>query len=142
MFIFFLDWLFNISLRARSEVMMVSDQLDKLFKQAGAMLIIILAIYTLNIGFKTEIPKVRYLFDGHLIIIKVSYITYFDVWAFFCVLPIFFVIWEWTVTELMESMGKGATKKKIQKISSVIVATVYATFTISYWIFVIYNTHV
>ena len=71
-----------------------------------------------------------------------SYITYFDVWAFFCVLPIFFVIWEWTVTELMESMGKGATKKKIQKISSVIVATVYATFTIAYWIFVIYNTHV
>ena len=41
MFIFFLDWLFNISLRARSEVMMVSDQLDKLFKQAGAMLIIL-----------------------------------------------------------------------------------------------------
>ena len=29
--------------------------------------------------------------------VKVSYITYFDVWAFFCVLPIFFVIWEWTV---------------------------------------------
>ena len=32
------------------------------------------------------------------VIIKVSYITYFDVWAFFCVLPIFFVIWEWTVS--------------------------------------------
>ena len=38
--------------------------------------------------------------SGHITIsvtVKVSYITYFDVWAFFCVLPIFFVIWEWTV---------------------------------------------
>ena len=71
------------------------------------MLIIILAIYTLNIGFKTQIPKVItphqilcYYVSGHIAIsvtVKVSYITYFDVWAFFCVLPIFFVIWEWTV---------------------------------------------
>ena len=132
------------------------------------MLIIILAIYTLNIGFKTQIPKViklhlilYYYVSGHITIsvtVKVSYITYFDVWAFFCVLPIFFVIWEWTVlliqkhnisnhtwlkvTELMESMGKGETKKKIQNISFFLVPTVYATFTIAYWIFVLVNIEV
>ena len=87
------------------------------------------------------------------IAVKVSYITYFDVWAFFCVLPIFFVIWEWTVgttqpaisnmlfkvTELMESMGKGETKKKIQNISFFLVPIIYATFTVAYWIFVLLN---
>ena len=97
--------------------------------QAGSMLIIILAIYTINIGFKTQIPKVitqlckrlhvkdecvfsivifrMYIYDIIIsVIVKVSYITYFDVWAFFCVLPIFFVIWEWTV-----SNSKGPFKQ-------------------------------
>ena len=66
------------------------------------MLIILLAIYTLNIGFKNEIPKVV---TPHLLVkqkgkisdTQVSYITYFDVWAFFCVLPLFFLILVWTV---------------------------------------------
>merc|ERR550534_328593 len=114
MLIFFLDWLFNISMRAHSE--------------AGSMLIILLAIYTLNIGFKNEIPKV-------------SYITYFDVWAFFCVLPLFFLILVWTGAELMESMGMGKTKKKIQHFNFFFVPIVYATFTVAYWIFVVVNIY-
>ena len=66
------------------------------------MLIILLAIYTLNIGFKNEIPKVvtpnlLVKQKGKISDTQVSYITYFDVWAFFCVLPLFFLILVWTV---------------------------------------------
>ena len=46
------------------------------------------------------------------------------------------------VTELMESMGKGEMKKKIQNISFFLVPIVYATFTIAYWIFVLVNIEV
>ena len=46
------------------------------------------------------------------------------------------------VTELMESMGKGEMKKKIQNISFFLVPSVYATFTIAYWIFVLVNIEV
>ena len=90
---------------------------------------------------------------------QVSYITYFDVWAFFCVLPLFFLILVWTVrtrlsiehlqhsttlpkvTELMESMGMGKTKKKIQHFNFFFVPIVYATFTVAYWIFVVVNIY-
>ena len=42
----------------------------------------------------------------------------------------------------MESMGKGETKKKVQNICFFLVPIVYATFTITYWIFVLVNIEV
>ena len=45
------------------------------------------------------------------------------------------------VTELMESMGMGKTKKKIQHFNFFFVPIVYATFTVAYWIFVVVNIY-
>ena len=89
-----------------------------------SMLKIIFTLIVIKVGMMREIPEVNYL-------------TFFNVWSQFCIMPIFFMIWQWVTAKAFINMDMKHQAEVMEKVAMFIVPVIYAACMVVYWILVL-----
>ena len=108
MVLFFFGWSLNFVLRHHPK----------------SMLKIILTLIVMKAGMMKEIPTVNYL-------------TFFNVWSFFCIVPVFFMIWQWVTTMTFMNMDMKTQSDRMEKVAMLGVPLIYIGCVVAYWLVII-----